>query len=410
MIYGLVGYSPYFGSIDQIAPQWLELSILNIIVALYTLFFQKDLFNSKIIKSPVLVSLLLFTIWGLLSYFYAINSNEVLILSTRWFNIFVSLFLVSSLISSARISFFEFSLLISSLLLIEVIFSLRGYFQLINLRPFDFSFAGNLRGVTGNKNITSSSMAVKIPFLIYCFWKSKNQLLKLLSFLVLGFTYFNLILLSARAMYIAMLFINAVLLVLYISRQSKNFKLGQKFNIIYPQGIFLFVVGFSFLYLGKQNSANIANRIQTINYSDESTQQRIRFYKHALNHTLNHPIFGVGLGNWKIKSVDYDSLKMKSYIVPYHVHNDFLEISSELGFIGLLLYITPFVYLFFLFYKNLNSNYFSEYLILFMAISVYCIDAMLNFPQARVINQLCFIFIFSLLVNLQLRFKNEVKS
>ena len=207
-----------------------------------------------------------------------------------------------------------------------------------------------------------------------------------------------------------MLFINAVLLVLYISRQSKNFKLGQKFNIIYPQGIFLFVVGFSFLYLGKQNSANIANRIQTINYSDESTQQRIRFYKHALNHTLNHPIFGVGLGNWKIKSVDYDSLKMKSYIVPYHVHNDFLEISSELGFIGLLLYITPFVYLFFLFYKNLNSNYFSEYLILFMAISVYCIDAMLNFPQARVINQLCFIFIFSLLVNLQLRFKNEVKS
>ena len=45
----------------------------------------------------------------------------------------------------------------------------------------------------------------------------------------------------------------------------------------------------------------------------------------------SNPILGVGLGNWKIKSIDYDSKDIKGYVVPYHAHSDFIQLGAELG-------------------------------------------------------------------------------
>ena len=68
-----------------------------------------------------------------------------------------------------------------------------------------------------------------------------------------------------------------------------------------------------------------------------STQQRLRFYKAALNSILDNPVFGIGLGNWKIHATEYDKPFMIDYTVPYHVHNDFLEMIAEIGIIGFIL-------------------------------------------------------------------------
>lgn len=400
-VYGIIGYSPYFGSIDQIAPQWLELTFFNLVCSIYLLFQKKIEGEFKITKSPILISLIIFTIWGLLSFSYATNYNEVIIISTRWINVVTSIYIIANLIKRSKIKLYDLSAIISLLLLIEISASLYSYIQIVLVRPFEFKFTDSLIGLTGNKNITSSSIAVKIPFLIYLTWSMKKSFKKFLLFIILGCAYFNLIVLSSRAIYISVISINVALILFYLlNRNNKNF-FEIKRNTLATVGVYIAVLLYSFISLGKENTANIVNRIQTINYTDDSTQQRLRFYSHAFNHFLDNPFIGVGLGNWKIKSVDYDSQKMKSYIVPYHVHNDFLEISAELGLIGLILYVTPFIIFLVGFFKNLNSNYYKQYFILFLAILVYSIDAMLNFPQARVINQLNFIFIFSYLINIQ---------
>ena len=400
-VYGIIGYSPYFGSIDQIAPQWLELTFFNLVCSIYLLFQKKIEGEFKITKSPILISLIIFTIWGLLSFSYATNYNEVIIISTRWINVVTSIYIIANLIKRSKIKLYDLSAIISLLLLIEISASLYSYIQIVLVRPFEFKFTDSLIGLTGNKNITSSSIAVKIPFLIYLTWSMKKSFKKFLLFIILGCAYFNLIVLSSRAIYISVISINVALILFYLlNRNNKNF-FEIKRNTLATVGVYIAVLLYSFISLGKENTANIVNRIQTINYTDDSTQQRLRFYSHAFNHFLDNPFIGVGLGNWKIKSVDYDSQKMKSYIVPYHVHNDFLEISAELGLIGLILYVTPFIVFLVGFFKNLNSNYYKQYFILFLAILVYSIDAMLNFPQARVINQLNFIFIFSYLINIQ---------
>ena len=55
--------------------------------------------------------------------------------------------------------------------------------------------------------------------------------------------------------------------------------------------------------------------------------------------TKRKPVFGIGIGNWKIKSIEYSRNSIVGYTVPYHVHNDFLQITAEIGVIGGLLYL-----------------------------------------------------------------------
>ena len=162
--------------------------------------------------------------------------------------------------------------------------------------------------------------------------------------------------------------------------------MGMSFSII------LFTVNFS-----GNNSASIIKRASTINIEDGSTQQRLRFYQHSVDQLLNNPIIGVGLGNWKIKSIDYDKEDVVGYTIPYHTHNDFLEISTELGIIGLTLYLLIFIFPFLdLLKKKGNGEIINVNIIILFAGIIYFVDANLNFPHARPVMQVPFILILVL--------------
>ena len=92
--------------------------------------------------------------------------------------------------------------------------------------------------------------------------------------------------------------------------------------------------------------SNIVNRISSLNalvddekQKDGSLTQRVNFYSQAAKFILKNPIFGTGLGNWKIKSIDTNKENIIGYMVPYHVHNDYLEIATEIGLVGLFIYL-----------------------------------------------------------------------
>ena len=102
---------------------------------------------------------------------------------------------------------------------------------------------------------------------------------------------------------------------------------------------------------------------------------------------------------------------MISYIVPYYLHNDFLEAGAELGIIGLFLYLGMFIYLLIMLFVNIlkRTNHLERlpYYILFLSIVVYFIDSNLNFPHGRAISQTT-INIFFALVLIKLN-ENEKK-
>ena len=133
--------------------------------------------------------------------------------------------------------------------------------------------------------------------------------------------------------------------------------------------------------------------------SDESTSHRLFLYQNAIDYISQNPFIGCGIGNWKVESLPYWKDRLSGYTIPYHAHNDFLELSTELGLIGGLSYLLSFIFLFSYLIKNILTNKYS--MLVFMILLVYFIDAFFNFPLERFNMQIYFviIFIFSFLIS-----------
>ena len=120
---------------------------------------------------------------------------------------------------------------------------------------------------------------------------------------------------------------------------------------------FLLALGLNQVLLSDKGADALA-RASTISAgtNDGSVNQRLRYYGDVLTHLSSHPILGVGLGNWKLKSIDYDSRDIKGYVVPYHAHSDFIQLGAELGIIGFLLYLGVFVWAVFFVYRLIRYS------------------------------------------------------
>jgi len=169
----------------------------------------------------------------------------------------------------------------------------------------------------------------------------------------------------------------------------------------------LILNNFQSKFSSEANQTNLKDRLQTItNFEDASNNQRLRYWEQSISTGMSNPILGIGIGNWKIKGIEKDNLNLSNYIVPYHSHNDFLEIFAETGVLGVLFYIgfllSILLALSYYFKKNIKIPSILFYLILVFII--YIIDASLNFPFARPIIQISF---FSIMIYSIVILKNE---
>ena len=389
------GLVPNYGALDRIATQWFYLSLINSIGLLYFLFvgdFKK--YATRFIKYKPYSILCLFVLWGLFSFFYAVNNIEVLVKFVRWAQLPLTLLNTTIILSEYKFDFVKTtSVLIAIVLTVELYFSYSPYFQIEQVTEYNFSLANILKGATGNKNITAASILIKTPFIMYLIYNFKNQLVRF-SFLALNFSAFYMVfLLSARSTIIAFFLVLTVILILSfnnIIRRKNKVDIPAQFLIISTFILSALIFQFNFK---DNNTASFAKRVSTINTEDTSTQQRLRFYKHSVDQIITNPIIGVGLGNWKIKSIDYDKEDVQAYIIPYHTHNDFLEIGTELGIVGVLLYLLIFYFPLMDVIKSKSFSGFNLNTLILCAGIIYFVDANLNFPHARPVMQVPFLLI-----------------
>ena len=136
----------------------------------------------------------------------------------------------------------------------------------------------------------------------------------------------------------------------------------------------------------------VQNRITSLN--DDSTNYRLLNYKEAIEGIIDNPLFGVGIGNWKILSIKYAQERIKGYEISKHVHNDFLHITAEIGIIGGLIFISIFITILILPFKQLfNKVNQSLAILLILCLLIYSIDSFFNFPRIRPYSQLNFFVI-----------------
>ncbi|MDB9836288.1 O-antigen ligase family protein [Flavobacteriaceae bacterium] len=413
ILYILTGTLPNLNAIDILAPQWVYLCSLNILVALH-LLSNKDSFASffsVLSKSTYFIFYAFFILWAALSFSYAINKAETIINFPRYFNVFVAITFVTVLLSKMPNRFHFISVVLTSFLFLEVTLYYNQFVEQITSSNVFNSIA--LKGFSGNKNIAAASMVVKLPFALYLLTTLEKLWVKIVLFILLTLSYIALTIIYARA---ALLSSTLIMILFVVYQVYVFFFKGRSFKKLISHSAFIllpFLVAFfsSEILSSSLNTRSYADRVETIGLTRQASSGRFNYWESAFESFVDNPIIGSGLGNFKIKSISYGADYIHGYTVPYHAHNDFIHTATELGVFGFIAYFGSFLllalYLVQLFRKSSSQKQLGIVL-LFLALVGYGMDAFFNFPVARPLMQSALALIVALIVSEYLDLTNPL--
>ena len=389
---------------DRMAGQQLILTIINILI-IFLLYKNKridEIYNTIKLNFHH-KSYIAFILFASLSMIVSINITESLIILVQFINLFVAYILILVLSKNEKVNFIQ----------IFLYFTLAGLFVetfRINSLIYDSVITqGNIlvrsmefRGFTGNINISSFALAIKIPVVIYLIFKIKNYFWISLLYILFISAVISIILLFSRAALIVLS------IVIFISIFYSLFK--RKKILIYKS---LFIVLSVLLSMGvysfvndKNTSDLMVERFSSVTNpeEDQSVNERLGFYKIALEDIKKNPILGIGIGNWKLKSIQRGNKFLEGYRIPYKVHNDFLEMAAEVGILGGLFFMYFIFYPFVVsFLKLLKKKEITISFLVFLIVGIYIFDSLVNFPMHRPINFIYLSFTFALFYNAKLK-------
>jgi len=402
ILYLIVGTVPNLDALDKVSTQWLYLNVLNTISLLFYLYKEYPL--KDILKNRVTILFFCFFLWSAISLFFAINKIESLVVLSQIFAIVIAFFVLMICIKEIENPFKFISNVISILLLVEIAYIYKPFFISDNALSEIFNRSRLFQGFGANVNITAFSVIYKIPFFIFSIIQLKK--LKLITYILSSFVFASIIFISGtlnstRGAILTFSLLAPILMIIavVVSIKSKNYKFLILSSIYSLSVLLSFPLNVLLADSYKVTQSSITNRISSLNALvdnevklDESLTQRTNFYRQALNTIKSNPIFGIGIGNWKIKSIDTNKENIVGYTVPYHVHNDYLEIGAEIGLVGLGIYIL----ILFVSFKKAIVNFFKsiftfsvlegnylEIILISVFLFIWILDSNFNFPFHR---------------------------
>lgn len=404
---------PIFGASDMMSTQMLYLQIVNIICFTFLIFRSErgELLGqlTKITAYYPVFIFFCFIIWASITIVKAVNLPESFRNLSDQFNYLTAfILLVYNLdqIKNKKNFIVNFFIII---LTIEVFSILLLFLIEASISDFDFSLRkSSYKGLTGNINIAAFSIVIKLPLLFYKYISSNKRVY--LYNLLLFFSGFVVVYLhKTRGAILAIFLIAIGFLVFTVHQKIANKTFNKKVIPPIITIIFIFLIQFPLNTIFRTSESTFS-RLQTISSTeDQSSEERKRYYKQAFFTMLENPILGIGFGNWELESIRTDSENIRGYTVPYHAHNDLLELGAETGFIGTFLYFSILIIVVFrLLIKFISQKAEADpiYYFLVLCFGVYFCDAMLNFPFARPIQQMNY---FSLLALSTLELKSKLK-
>ncbi|SDN00933.1 O-antigen ligase [Daejeonella rubra] len=407
LLYLGVDLIPKLGSIEVMGPQWLYLSILNLISTIYIFTRFKGTLNGILQKlSKNILSLIYLSVFVLcgLSIFFALNPIESLVVYSRLI-VTVIAFLNISILIYQRPKHIEFLFqAVSIIAIFQCIPLLYTYLKLVNVSSTD-ALILSLKANSGNKNVMAASFIIKTPIIIYCVFKYYSLGRYIINLISLSLVVIMIFVLNARAAYLAFfLQIIIYLIFLFINNKQNGIKqtIRQSLNILLPV-LFGLIVSQILLIIPNSNSGytTLDKRLATIaEESNSSSSARLYFWNNAMELIKEKPLTGIGYGNYKIESIKFQNGYFNDFDYAKHAHNDFLQITAEAGILTGFLFISIFLIAFIYTLKTWRSDLTSEMKMLnvisLMSLAGYFVDAIFNFPAERPVMQIFFAFMLAI--------------
>ena len=396
VLYLMVHFVSDFGGADVMGAQWLYTSTLDLAVLVY-IFINRNTYQEAITeifkyKFTLLFSLLV--LWAMGSYFYAINPTETLVTLARLISTYLIFIQVSILFFKKDIKYIFniVSFAVAFLLLWDSFYILKGFSKNIETMDLDANIV-SLSGNHGNKNVMAASLLIKFPFVLWLIINHKS-FIKILNIGVLFFGVVALFIMNTRSTYVGL----GIIFLIYSISTALFVGLTNKTKATIQVAYFLgpIIVGFFVANLLLANAVElqgyqggygtVTKRAGDITIQSEQGS-RIHLWKGAIDYATKHPFVGAGFGNWKLASIPYEKEFTNDLFVPYHCHNDFIEMFADLGIIGGIAFGFMFLLVPIFTINVWRKKEFKPYqltaTISFMAVTCYAVDAFLNFPAER---------------------------
>lgn len=391
---------------------YLRLIGLSIYLILLTIYLIIKTNKFKILSDLKLVIVyLLFVIYCFFCIFTSRNITDGIF---EWIKIlygFILFFLLSGLIKTIKPE----SDIVKSFTLLCFILSVSGAIGLskiilhgkliIPLSTYE------VMSFYGHRNLYCQMLFFSFPFTLISSLYIKERFWKIIGFSSFVISLFLLIILSNRATWIALIAGFLSLTFFYLVRYHGNFHFSYKNILSGKKTLFLatifVLITVIIVYRSYTNVSSLKSHTKDIvDFEKGSTKDRIELWTRTVQMIEEKPLFGQGLGNWKIEILKYGNTGLVSednntfYQRP---HNDFLWIMSECGVIGILLFaaiwIITIIYIIRIIFTCKSREEFFFYNMLFIVILGFLVYSFFSFPRERAETIIVTSFIQGLIMN-----------
>jgi len=238
--------------------------------------------------------------------------------------------------------------------------------------PEGETYIWRVMGTLGHPNKLATFIESLLLLCLAAFLVEKKIWLKITSICVLGLGLVTLIMTGTRGAWIG--FAVAFFIFIIFSLRNKNIR---KKSVLKPILLAMLLMSAGTIVFSNM----VIERLFGDDYG--SAKSRIPMFQIALNVISAHPVGGVGINNYQVNMREYnDSVRAIRYTtIPRPVHNMYLLVTAETGFIGFIAMMFTLISMIFILLKTASS--FSP-LLAFVSICIlggvcaFCIHGMVD--------------------------------
>jgi O-antigen ligase len=342
-----------------------------------------------------------FYILNLISISWAHNFGEAVFTTQRYLLLFLCVLLFKAILREHKQYLSQIATVITLVTIVALLVTSYQLLQLYGTQGLEGKNIYLVNGLSGHKNLAASLLFLLFGLNIYFLLLSKTK--SSLRYLLLLWQFIVILLLRSRSVYLA-LGLFAVLsfsVYLFSSPELRRMALRR----VLPAALLMVVLGGGVL-LSLGIADDYKKYLNPATYSDSASAKERQFVWYKTKELIaDRPLLGYGSGNWKLyfpsKNVSGAFRIQEMDLVFTRAHNDYLEVWTEVGIIGVVLFCAIFFLPLWIAIQAIWKTkpiYRARWMVLGATLLGYMLIALFDFPKERIEHQLVLALIIALII------------